>query len=61
LDFALFSMGSWISLIIVSISLLFLKVVIEKIKIFFKIYNYLASVILILSGSYLILYWMSEF
>ena len=61
LDFALFSMGSWISLVIVSISLLFLKVIIEKIKIFFKIYNYLASVILIISGSYLILYWMSEF
>ncbi|MBL06648.1 MAG: hypothetical protein CL773_02115 [Chloroflexi bacterium] len=61
LDFTLFSIGSWISLIIVSISLLFLKVIIEKIKIFFKIYNYVASVILIISGSYLILYWMSEF
>lgn len=60
-DFVLFSMGSWISLIIVSIALLFIKTFLEKIKIFFKIYNILASLILIISGSYLILYWMSEF
>ncbi|MBK89549.1 MAG: hypothetical protein CL772_00010 [Chloroflexi bacterium] len=60
-DFILFSMGAWFSLIIVSLSLLFLKSFLEKIKLFFKIYNLATSIILIISGSYLILYWMSEF
>mgnify|MGYP001157136236 FL=1 len=60
-DFILFSMGSWFSLILVSFALLFLRTFLEKIKIFFKIYNFITSIILIVSGSYLILYWMSEF
>tara|TARA_Y100000768_G_scaffold387627_1_gene379548 strand:+ start:1203 stop:1985 length:783 start_codon:yes stop_codon:yes gene_type:complete len=60
-DFVLFSMGAWFSLIIVSFALLFLKSFLEKIKLFFKIYNLATSIILIVSGSYLILYWMSEF
>ena len=60
-DFLLFSMGAWMSLIIVSLALFFIKTFLEKIKMFFKIYNFLASIILIVSGSYLILYWISEF
>ena len=60
-DFILFSLGAWFSLIIVSFALLFLRSFLEKIKLFFKIYNLATSIILIISGSYLILYWMSEF
>ena len=61
IDFILFSLGTWVALLSVSFGLLFLKFVIDKVKIFLTVYKYVASSILILSSAYLIFYWMSEF
>ena len=61
IDFILFSLGTWVALLSVSFGLLFLKFVIDKVKIFLTFYKYVASSILILSSAYLIFYWMSEF
>ena len=61
IDFILFSLGTWVALLSVSFGLLFLKFVIDKVKIFLIVYKYVASSILILSSAYLIFYWMSEF
>ena len=60
-DFILFSVGTWFALITVSFGLLFLKLVVDKVKVFLIIYKYITSAVLILSSAYLIFYWMSEF
>ena len=60
-DFILFSVGTWVALLTVSLALLFLDIIVQKIKFFLSIYKYISSIILILSGSYLILYWLSDF
>jgi cytochrome c biogenesis protein CcdA len=60
-DFVLFSVGTWVALLTVSLALLFLDIIVQKIKFFLSIYKYISSLILILSGSYLILYWLSDF
>jgi cytochrome c-type biogenesis protein len=60
-DFILFSVGTWVALLSVSFALLFLNIIVQKIKFFLSIYKYISSLVLIISGSYLILYWLSDF
>jgi hypothetical protein len=57
----LFSVGTWVALLSVSFALLFLNIIVQKIKFFLSIYKYISSLVLIISGSYLILYWLSDF
>tara|TARA_B110000438_G_scaffold89537_1_gene89035 strand:- start:989 stop:1867 length:879 start_codon:yes stop_codon:yes gene_type:complete len=60
-DFILFSVGTWVALLSVSFALLFLDIIVQKIKFFLSLYKYISSLVLIISGSYLILYWLSDF
>ena len=59
-DFLLFGFGVWVALFIISISLIFVKILLQKISYFLKIYKYVTSIFIILCGIYLILYWTTE-